>query len=537
MLRSTGFLVLFSLLSQALALALQVALAHRFGAGPEVDAYVAALTLPGLVEAFVLAGVTQLLLPALVQRLDRGEAESAWRALATLVTLLGGGLLLLAIPVALAREAIVAALAPGLSGPARALAGDYLALLFPGLAAGVAGALLTQAFHARRRFALPAAAGAAAQALPLLAVIAFGGRWGLWSLIAGTLAAKLAVLAPLLAVLRRAGVPLRPRLDLAHPDVRRVAWLALPAMAAVASARLNGAVDRFFVSFLGPGKLAAFGYADRVVALVLAVLVSPATSVLYPSLAGFEARGDRAGLFRAIDRGVRAVIAGMLPVAIAMALLAGPAMRALFEHGRFAAADTERVAGILACYGGILWLAGVGSLLVRGFYAVGNARDPLIWGGLVPVALNAGMNALVFRRFDVYGVAAVTSLNAIVGLPVLYAVLRRRLGAPRVAGWPAFLLRAACAGGAMAAAMRLVVSSGAADPGIALVCASAAAGLLAYAAAALLLRLDPAALLAARVRTALRARKLLPAPEVSRAVGARAGLDARSGTKRAEASR
>jgi putative peptidoglycan lipid II flippase len=122
--RTTGLLVLLSLASQALSLGIQVALAHRFGAGTEVDAYVAALTLPGLMEVFLLAAVSQLLLPALVRRLDRGERQEAWRALATLVTVLGGGCLLLSIPVALSGPAIVRLTAPGLDPATRALAGD-----------------------------------------------------------------------------------------------------------------------------------------------------------------------------------------------------------------------------------------------------------------------------------------------------------------------------------------------------------------------------------------------------------------------------
>lgn len=512
--RTTGLLVLLSLASQALSLGIQVALAHRFGAGTEVDAYVAALTLPGLMEVFLLAAVSQLLLPALVRRIDRGERQEAWRALATLVTVLGGGCLLLSIPVALSGPAIIRLTAPGLEPATRALAGGYLTGLFPGLALGVTSALLTQAFHAERRFLWPAAAGMASQVIPLAAVVFLGDRLGLWSLVLGTLAARLAVIAPLAVGLARRGVPLRPRLDLAHPDVRRMAWLAVPAMVAVASARTNGAIDRFFVSFLGPGKLAVFGYADRVVSLVLAVLVSPVTAVLYPMLAGLEARGDRAGLFRAIDAGLRGVIAGMIPVAVALAVLAAPAITVVFQHGRFSAADTAQVAGVIGCYAGIVVLGGVGSLLTRGFYAVGNTRDPMIWGGLLPVAFNIAMDAAVYRTFGVYGVAAVTSLNALLGLPLLYIVLRRRLGAPVVPGWGSFLLRALAAGAGMAAVTRMAAAAlpfeGDVLAGIGSLVIAGVAGLSAYAIAALALRIEPAVDACARIVAALRARGLFP---------------------------
>lgn len=510
MFRSTGLLILFSLLGQAIGLAVQVVLAHRFGTGVEVDAYVVALTLPGLVEAFVLAGVAQLLLPLLVRRFEKGDGDEAWRVLSTLLTVLCGGLLALSLPVALAREEIATLLAPGLDPEATRLAGGYLAGLFPGLGLGVAAALLTQAFHARRRFVLPAIVGAAAQVIPLGAVLLFSGPLGLWSLIAGSVIAKAAVLVPLAWFLLRRGATLRPRAELRHPEIRRLAWLALPVLAAVASARMNGAVDRLFVSFLGDGKLAALGYADRLVGLVLAVLVAPVTAVLYPALAACESRGNRRDLFRVLDRGMRIVIAGMIPFTVALCVLATPAMRLLFEGGRFSDADTSRVAGILISYGGILVLGGVGSLLIRGFYAIGNVRDPMIWGGFVPLAANVIFDALVFRRWDVYGVAAVTSANALLGLPILYVILKKRMGAETVGGWTSFLLRAGLSGAFMVWVMRLLsarlpASAGALGAIVPLLLLGAT-GLASYACAAWLLRLEPVTETLARVRGALRVR-------------------------------
>jgi putative peptidoglycan lipid II flippase len=510
MLRNTSLLVIGSLASQALALVVQVVLAHRFGTGPEVDAYVAAFAFPALLEAFVLAGLLQLLLPTLVIRFGRGEAQEAWRVLATLLTLLGGGLLVLALPVALARDYLIMVVAPGLEASTRQLGADYLAVIFPGLSFGVAAALLTQAYHAKRRFGFPALLGVLSQAVPLVAVLALSHRIGLWSLILGGLAAKFVVLIPLGLVLVRRGAALHPRLEVTHPDVRRMAWLVLPVMVAAASSRLNGVVDRFFVSFLGPGKLAALGYADRVVSLVLAVLVSPITAVLYPTLADYEARRDRRGLFRAIDRGLRAVVAGMLPVAIAIATLAPLALAIFFEHGRFSSADTVLVSGVLACYGLVFVLGGVGSLVVRGFYTVNNTRDPMIWGGLVPIVFNVVMDALVFRRFGVYGIAAVTSLNMMLAVPVLYILLRRRLEAERIAGWTSFLMRAALSGAVMSAVLlagagRIDAKAGVFEGAFSLALV-VSVGFATYLACSLWLRLEPVPEIAARCLVAIRQR-------------------------------
>ena len=111
-----------------------------------------------------------------------------------------------------------------------------------------------------------------------------------------------------------------------------------------------------------------------------------------------------------------------------------------------------------------------------------------------------------------YGVAAVTSANALLGLPILYMILKKRMGAEAVGGWTSFLLRAGMAGAFMVWVMRLLssrlpASAGTLDAIVPLLLVGVA-GLVSYVGVAWLFRLEPVTETLARLSGALRVRSL-----------------------------
>ena len=109
-------------------------------------------------------------------------------------------------------------------------------------------------------------------------------------------------------------------------------------------------------------------------------------------------------------------------------------------------------------------------------------------------------------------VYAVTSANALLGLPIMYVILKKRLGAETVGGWASFLLRAATAGAFMVWVMRLLspqlpASAGVLGAIIPLLLVGVA-GLSTYVCVAWLLRLEPVPEILARLRGALHVRSL-----------------------------
>ena len=115
-------------------------------------------------------------------------------------------------------------------------------------------------------------------------------------------------------------------------------------------------------------------YAERFYQLPVGLLGVAAATVIFPQLSRHAARGDRTALAGDLTSGLRLVVCLSLPAAVGLVLLAEPLARFVLEHGAFNAVDIARTAATTRAYAlGVAAYCAL-PLLLRGFYAVGDAR-------------------------------------------------------------------------------------------------------------------------------------------------------------------
>ena len=104
-----------------------------------------------------------------------------------------------------------------------------------------------------------------------------------------------------------------------------------------------------------------------------------------------------------------------------------PIVALIFEHGKFTAFDTLQTGNALAAYS--VGLAGYAAIKVLSpaFYALGDARTPMLIS-LGSIAVNYVMNSLLVGPFGHVGLAFSTSTVALVNFLLLVLLIRRRIG-------------------------------------------------------------------------------------------------------------
>jgi putative peptidoglycan lipid II flippase len=112
---------------------------------------------------------------------------------------------------------------------------------------------------------------------------------------------------------------------------------------------------------------------------------------------------------------------------VGLAVLARPIIALIFEHGRFTAFDTAQTGDALAAYS--IGLAGYAAVKVLSpaFYALGDARTPMLIS-LGSIVVNYVMNSLLVGPFGHVGLAFSTSTVALVNFLLLALFMRRRVG-------------------------------------------------------------------------------------------------------------
>jgi putative peptidoglycan lipid II flippase len=215
---------------------------------------------------------------------------------------------------------------------------------------------------------------------------------------------------------------------------------------------VNFLVDTLFASRLLDPELApaAIDKAFRLYMLPQGVFAVAVTTVLFPTLARLAARGDRAGLRRALDGGIRQIAFLLVPAALLSIALAQPIVRLVYQRGEFTAEDTTIVAQCLQAFSIGLVVNGWMLILNRSFYAIQTNWIPT-GIALGAVAVNAVFDA-VFYRLGIWGIPLATSTVNIFASTVLLVMMRRRIGLAHLARTFAVVLRVVVASAAAAAA-------------------------------------------------------------------------------------
>ncbi len=434
--RRAGQVGFATLLSRVLGLVREQAMAVLFGAGFFTDAFNVAFRVPNLLrDLFAEGAMSSAFVPTFTRvQQEQGDAE-AWRFGRQLMSTLLVVLALVCAAGWIAAPWLVRVFAPGFAAVPGKL--DLTVMLtrvmlpflpFMALAAAAMGML-----NARGRFFVPALApallnlGMVAVGVALIPVCRNLGQPGILAMAIGVLVGGALQFGVQLPSLRKEGFHFRIERPSAHPGVKRVAMLMLPATVGLAATQLNIFVSTIIASLLREGSVSWLSYAFRLMQLPIGVFGVALATVSLPALSRAAVAGDTPALKTTLSATLRLVFLLTVPAALWLASLASPVIALLYEHGRFRAADTAQTAGALIMYCiGLPAFAAVG-VLTRTFYALGDTRTP-VRASFVSVALNLLLNLALMRPLGHLGLALSASITAIVNMLQLAFYLRRRIG-------------------------------------------------------------------------------------------------------------
>lgn len=412
-------LSLLALANQLLVLLLQFLVARKYGAHGQVDAWIAGAALPALFSTVAGSLGGQLAMPLLIHAREKTGDDGFRQELGSLTSLfLVAGFGAAAMLVLLAPSWIRLTV-PGLTETVRTEAVWFLRVSAFGLAPGVLGVLLAQAAQARGNFWLPPVTGVTATLAQLAAfTLAPAGVALHWMMLAQ--AGTAFIVPPVMAAGIRGLKGLRP--GALTGQARMFLRRSSPALLIVAGTRINHVVDNFFASGLPEGHLAVLGYAVRGTSILQVALAAPVISIVFAELsrsASTENWEEFTKTAAAAARRATWISAGFA------ALVAGLGEKGAKLLLGWDVAETGTLAACFVALSGIVAFSAWGSLLARMAFAARLDWLAVTYLGLLPVAFNVILDWALVDHFGVMGLAAVTSLNAFIGLPLMDWRLRR----------------------------------------------------------------------------------------------------------------
>jgi putative peptidoglycan lipid II flippase len=400
--KSAGVVGALTLASRVLGYVRDAVLANRFGASGAFDAFVVAQTIPNLLRRLVAEGALQTaFVPLLAAEREAGGLPAMRRLSAAVLGLLIPVLLVLVALGGLFPRALVDVFAPGFDLARLEQTERMTMIMMPFIFFVSLQALAGGALNLEGHFAAPA--GAPVLLNVAVIVMSLGaGAWfdapieaAAWGVLLGG-ALQLALQVP---ALRRHGLLVRPRWDLADPGVRALLRRMGPQVFGVAVYQLNLLVVRQIGSYLPAGQLSCYYNATRLQEFALGVF--------------------------AVSVGVAA-----LPMLSTLVFTSSPVVDVLFRHGAFGVEAARTTADLLAILGLAIVPIGVARVVVPTFYALGDTRTP-VWGATASLLATYGLGRLLGTRYAIHGLTTATTVAAIVQVAVLVLWLRRGLARAR----------------------------------------------------------------------------------------------------------
>jgi putative peptidoglycan lipid II flippase len=469
--RAAGLVGALTLCSRIAGLLRDVAIGYFFGTSPAADAFFVAFRIPNLLRRFVAEGAMSVaFVPVLTDYLTRGSREEAVRVARILLAALAAVLApLTCLGIALAPLWVLL-FAPGFADrPALlALTVHLTRLLFPYVFLVSLVALLGGLLNALRHFTAPALSPLVLNLAIIAAAVLLSPRLSVpvLALAYGVLAGGVLQLGLQLVPLFRRGILMWLLWNPRHPAVRRVLVLLTPSLLGAAVYQVNLMMTTVFASVLPAGSVSYLWYAGRVFEFPLGLFAVALGTAALPSFSAQASRKAYDEMRRSLQFAMGLTNFIAVPAAVGLFLLATPITAVLFERGAFGPAQAAMTAEALRMFAVGLWAVSMARVLVPAFYALGDARTPVIAaaasfaanlvfslvligplerGTAAPGPIAAAAldllgrltRALALADLKHSGLALATSLSALVNVLVLLPALSRRLGAlgaERIAG-------------------------------------------------------------------------------------------------------
>lgn len=443
--KSTSVVAGMTMISRIFGFVRDMVTASFFGAGAAFDAFSVAFKIPNFMRRLFAEGsFSQAFVPVLAAYQKKNTQEELQRFINAMCGTLGLTLLVVTILGILASPLIVRVFAPGFvtSGDRFDLAVTMLRITFPYLMLVSLTAFSGAILNTHSRYAVAAFTPVILNISMIAATIWLAPQFAtpIIALAWGVFIAGVIQLLFQLPFLKQMKLMPRPRIDFKDPGVRRVLKLMVPALFGVSVGQVNLLVDTLFASLLMVGSVSWLYYSDRVMEFPLGVFGVAISTVILPHLSRHHADQSEESFSLTIDWGLRAVLLVGIPAGVSLAVMSGPMLSTLFQHGHFDANSVLMARKSLTAFAIGITPFMLVKILAAGFYAKQDLRTP-VKVGVIAMIVNTILNILLIWPLAHAGIALSTSLAAIVNTGFLFYLLRKRgFYRPRN-GWQLFALR------------------------------------------------------------------------------------------------
>ena len=429
--RSSSIVTLMTFFSRVLGLARDFIIARLFGANELTDAFLVAFRIPNFFRRLFAEGAfSQAFIPILADAKNNQSEQEVQLVINHIATKLLTILMIITLTAVVLAPVIIFVFAWGFYLKSDAsqfnLASDMLRITFPYLLLISLTALSGSILNTYDNFSIPAFTPVLLNISLILSAVFLSKflvtpimalAWGV--LIGGV--AQLSFQIPFLLKIKRL-----PKIKFGHHKaLTTLKKRMLPALFGVSVSQINLLIDTMIASSLIAGSVSWLYYSDRLLELPLALIGIALATVALAKLSNYHSKKDTKSFVETIDKALLyAVILGF-PACIGLVFLSEELIVTLFQYELFDSNAAKQTSFSLQAYGsGLLAFIAI-KIFAPIFLSRGDTKTP-VKAGIVAMISNVVLNLILVQFYGHIGLAAATSISALINAALLYFFLTKQ---------------------------------------------------------------------------------------------------------------
>jgi len=161
-------------------------------------------------------------------------------------------------------------------------------------------------------------------------------------------------------------------------DVKKVIFLSLPRTLALSAHQISLLFLISFASLMASGSIAVFSLSFNLQSVPLTIIGVSYSVAAFPTLAKMFSNGQKKDFLEQMLVASKHIIFWSFPAIVLFIVLRAQIVRVILGSGEFDWSDTRLTAAALALFAISIAAQGLVLLFVRGYYAAGNTKKPLV---------------------------------------------------------------------------------------------------------------------------------------------------------------
>lgn len=391
----------FALLSQVLALVRDRTLAATFGASHSLDLYYSAFRIPDFIFVTVASIVSiSVLVPFIIEKMNVSQEEGK-----KFIDNVFSFFFLLIVVISLIAFFLIPYLSPRIfSGFDQKVFPELISLtrilLLSPILLGLSNFFgsITQVY---KRFLIYSLSPLVYNLGIIIGILFLYPKFGLNGLAFGVILGALMHFIIQIPFVWKQGMCPKFKFNFDWPGIQKVMFISVPRTFSLGISQIAVIALLGMASFMKEGSISVFNFSYNLQSVPLAIIGVSYSVAAFPTLAKLFSSGERKKFMEEIITSARHIIFWAIPISVLFIVLRAQVVRTVLGAGEFNWDNTRLTAAALALFAISVVAQSLILLFVRGYYAMGNTKKPLIISSISGVLIIT-LSFLFMKIFNTY---------------------------------------------------------------------------------------------------------------------------------------